>query len=148
MNNSTLTCYLSKTHHFGSYSCKNLWKSRPSYSTRARVDYLFIVKKNSAKNLIFASILNLRSSNSTSIHQFYYSASTRLSLQSFGICLDDESRVPTPLRQYLFCRYNNFSQRYKIYYNSNKEILLKNLIKKKTPTTNHLLCTKIPRPIR
>ena len=33
-NNSTLSRYLSKTRSFGNYLCMNLWKSRPSYSTR------------------------------------------------------------------------------------------------------------------
>ena len=42
-----------------------------------------------------------RSSNLTSILQFSNSASTRLRLQSFDICLDDEPRVGTPLRRYL-----------------------------------------------
>ena len=50
---------------------------------------------------IFDSIFDLRSSNSTSIHQFQDSALTRLRLQSFSIRLDIESRVGTPLRPYL-----------------------------------------------
>ena len=40
-------------------------------------------------------------SNSTSIHQFYYSALTWLRSPTFSIRLDDESQVGTPLRQYL-----------------------------------------------
>ena len=40
-NNSTLLPYLSKTRSFGNYLCMNLWKSRPSYSTRVRVEYLY-----------------------------------------------------------------------------------------------------------
>ena len=49
-------------------------------------------------NLIFDS----RSSNLTSIQQFYDSALTRLRLQSFSICLDNKSWVRTMLRQNLF----------------------------------------------
>ena len=86
----------------------NLWKSRPSYSTRVRVEYLYfrrILLKNSANNSIFAwvfdSILDSRSSNSTLIFQFCDLASTRPRLQSFDICRDDEPRVRTPLRWYL-----------------------------------------------
>ena len=55
------------------------------------------LSKNSANYSIFAS----RSSNSPSIHQFYYSASTRLRSQTFSIRLEDESGVGTPLRQNL-----------------------------------------------
>ena len=62
---------------------------------------LTFILKNSANNSIFASILESRSSNSTSILQFSDSASTRLRLQSFDICLDNEPRVGTPLRRYL-----------------------------------------------
>ena len=40
-NNSTSPRYLPKTHCFGNYMCMNLWKSRPSYLTRARVEYLY-----------------------------------------------------------------------------------------------------------
>ena len=50
---------------------------------------------------VFDSIFNSGSSNSTSIHQFYYSASTRLRSPTFNIRLDDESRVGTPLCRYL-----------------------------------------------
>ena len=39
---------------------------------------LTFILKNSANNLIFDSIFDSRLSYSTSIHQFYYSASTRL----------------------------------------------------------------------
>ena len=60
---------------------------------------------NWVNNSIFASvvdsILDSRSSNSTSIFQFCDSASTRLRFQSFNIRLDDEPRVGTPLRRYL-----------------------------------------------
>ena len=38
---------------------------------------------------------------STLIHQFYYSASTRLRSQTFSICHDDKSQVGTPLCRYL-----------------------------------------------
>ena len=62
--------------------------------------------KNSANNSIFASILDSRSSNSTTILQFSDSASTRLRLQSFDIRLDDEPRVWTPLCQYLTLCYH------------------------------------------
>ena len=59
------------------------------------------ILKNMANYLIFAmildSIFDSRSSNSTSIHQFYDLASTWLRLQSFGIHLGDEPRVGTPL---------------------------------------------------
>ena len=73
----------------------SLFKMRP-WLTRVKTRLSY--KKNSAKNLIFDST----SSNSTSIHQFYYSASTRLRLQSFGIRLNIfESRVRTPLHQNL-----------------------------------------------
>ena len=41
--------------------------------------------------------IRLRLSNSTSIHQFYYSASTWLRSQTFSNGLDDEYRVGTPL---------------------------------------------------
>ena len=40
-NNLTLPRYSTKTRRFGNYSCMNLWKSRPSYSTRVRVKYLY-----------------------------------------------------------------------------------------------------------
>ena len=48
---------------------------------------------------IFGSIFDSRSSNSTSINQFYDSNSTWLRLQSFGIRLDEEPRVGTPMRR-------------------------------------------------
>ena len=60
------------------------------------------ILKNSANYSIFASVFDLRSSNSTLIFQFCNSASTRLRLQSFDISLGDEPRVGTPLRRYLF----------------------------------------------
>ena len=60
---------------------------------------LTFILKNSANNSVLDSIFDLGSRNSTSIHQFYDSASTRLRLQSFGIRLNDETGVGTPLRQ-------------------------------------------------
>ena len=66
------------------------------------------ILKNSANNSVFNSIFNSRSSNSTSIHQLYDSALTRLRLQSFGIRLDDEPQVGTPLRQCLPITYKYF----------------------------------------
>ena len=39
--------------------------------------------------------------DSAIIHQFYDLTSTRLRLQSFGICLDDESQVRTLIRRNL-----------------------------------------------
>ena len=66
------------------------------------------ILKNSANNSIFASVLDSRSSNSTSIHQFYYSASTRLRAQTFTIRLDDESQVGTPLRLNLLLTFLTF----------------------------------------
>ena len=73
------------------------------YSNVRLISKMTFVLKNLAKNSIFASIFDLifdsRWSNSTSIHQFYYSASNQLSLQSFGIHLDDEFWVGTPLPQ-------------------------------------------------
>ena len=59
------------------------------------------ILKSSANNLIFASVFNSRSSNSTLIFQFCDSASTRLRLQSFDIRLENEPHVGTPLRRYL-----------------------------------------------
>ena len=50
---------------------------------------------------VFDSIFDSRSSNSTTIHQIYYSASTQLRPRTLSICLDDESRVGTPLRRNL-----------------------------------------------
>ena len=56
-----------------------------------------LILKKSANNLVFNSIFDSifisRSSNPTSIHQFYYSALTQLRLQSFGICLYDKFKV-------------------------------------------------------
>ena len=46
-------------------------------------------------------IFDSRSSNSTLIHQLYYSASTWLRSQTFSIPLNNESRVGTPLCRYL-----------------------------------------------
>ena len=51
---------------------------------------------------VFDSIFDSRSSNSTTIHQIYYSASTWLRSRTFSICLDVESWVRTPLCQNLF----------------------------------------------
>ena len=57
---------------------------------------------DSSQNSTF--ILKNSTYNSTSIHQLYYSASTRLRSQTFSIRLDDESRVGTLLRQNLLAR--------------------------------------------
>ena len=46
-NNLTQLCYSSKTRRFRNYLCMNQWKSRPSYSTRVRVEYLTFMLKNS-----------------------------------------------------------------------------------------------------
>ena len=51
---------------------------------------------------VFDSIFDSRSSNSTTIHQIYYSASTWPRSRTFSICLDVESWVRTPLCQNLF----------------------------------------------
>ena len=111
----------------------NLWKTTPKYSTRPRVEYRYfgqlwrlLVESSQSihvfdhlwvNNWVFDSILDSifgsRSSNLTSIHQFYDLASTRLRLQSFGICLHDEPWVWTPLCQYLlycFCLYFKWKQ--------------------------------------
>ena len=53
------------------------------------------------KTVFQYSIFDLGSSNSTWIHQFYYSTSTQLSTPTVSIRLYNESRVGTPLRQYL-----------------------------------------------
>ena len=50
---------------------------------------------------VFDSIFDSGSSNSTSIHQFYYLASTQLRSPTFSICLYDESRGGTPVCRYL-----------------------------------------------
>ena len=57
---------------------------------------------------MFDSIFDSGSSNSTSIHLFYYLASTQLISPTFSICLNNESRVGTPLRQCLLIYYLNF----------------------------------------
>ena len=78
-----------KTRRFEKYLCTNLWKRTPSYSTRPRVKYQYVrqilwifVESSRAKlfvfSTIYASIFDSRSNNSTSIHQFYYSALTQL----------------------------------------------------------------------
>ena len=41
-NNSTPHRYSSKTRRLGNYSCMNLWKSRPSYSTWVQVKCLYL----------------------------------------------------------------------------------------------------------
>ena len=46
-NNLTPLCYSSKTRRFRNYSCMNQWKSRPSYSTWVRVEYITFILKNS-----------------------------------------------------------------------------------------------------
>ena len=84
-NNSTPLRYSSKTLHFGNYLCMNLWKSRPSYSTRVQVEYLYF--RQICWILIFNSIFHSGPSNSTMIHQFYYSASTQLRSLTFSIRL-------------------------------------------------------------
>ena len=40
-NNSTSHRYSTKTRRFRKFSCMNLWKSSPSYSTRVQVEYLY-----------------------------------------------------------------------------------------------------------
>ena len=50
---------------------------------------------------VVESIFDSRSSNSTTFHQIYSSALTRLRSQTFSICIDDESWVGTPLRRNL-----------------------------------------------
>ena len=57
---------------------------------------------------MFDSIFDSGSSNSTSIHLFYYLASTQLKSPTFSIRLNDESRVGTPLRLCLVIYYLNF----------------------------------------
>ena len=61
--NSTSPRYSTKTRSFGNYSCVNLWKSRPSYSTRVRVQYLYfrriwriLVESSQAKLFVFSTI--------------------------------------------------------------------------------------------
>ena len=41
VNNSTSHHYSKKTCRFGKYSCMNLWKRTPSYSTQPRVEYQY-----------------------------------------------------------------------------------------------------------
>ena len=99
---------IQKTRQFGKYLCMNLWKRTPSYLTRPKVKYQYFrwmirifVESSLAKLFMFLTIygswsnkniytkkkldirwiFDSRSSNSPLIHQFYYSASTRLSLQ-------------------------------------------------------------------
>ena len=50
---------------------------------------------------IFNSVFDFRLSNSTMIHQIYYSASIQLRSRTFSIHLDNESLVGTPLRRNL-----------------------------------------------
>ena len=119
--NLTPLGYSSKTRRFGNYSCMNLWKSRPSFRLKSESNTCILddmantswVKSNWGIRVfdhifdlifdsVFDSIFNSRSSNLTSIHQFYYLASTRLRSPTFSIRLDDKSRVGTPLRQYLY----------------------------------------------
>ena len=84
-------------------------------------------------NSVIDSIFDSGSSNSTPIHQFYYSASTRLRSPTFSIRLDDKSRVGTPLCLYLLFRYeiNTFKTRdikqYNFSNNNCKPISLHNL---------------------
>ena len=117
-NNSTPLRYLSKTRQFGNYSSMNPWKSRPSYLTLVRVKYLYftriwriLVESRGTKLFffqpIFDSVFDSGLSNSTLIHQFYYSASTRLRSPTFRIRLDNESRVVTPLCRYLLLSLSN-----------------------------------------
>ena len=101
-----------KTRRFRKYSCMSLWKSsiyvhfrllRFGLSSLKSVTSSYLLS-DSSKNSTFIlknSVLDSRSSNSTSIFQFCDSASTRLRLQSFDIRLDDEPRVGTPLHRYL-----------------------------------------------
>ena len=43
-NNSTLLCYSKNNCRFMNYLCMNLSKSTPSYSTRVRVEYLYLTQ--------------------------------------------------------------------------------------------------------
>ena len=72
---------------------------RPSKAFFGHHDYARIIRLNPKSNTSILDKYYSRWSNSTStsIHQFYDSALTRLRLQSFGICLDDEPQVRTPL---------------------------------------------------
>ena len=54
--------------------------------------------------------IRLGSSNSTSIRQFYYLASTWLRSPTFSIRLDDESPVRTPLRRYLHRTFQSWTK--------------------------------------
>ena len=65
-NNLTPLCYLSKTRCFGNFLCKNLWKSRLSYSTQARVEYLYLrwiwgmqVESSRTEVFLFSTIYGL-----------------------------------------------------------------------------------------
>ena len=83
--------------------------------TRGRVDYLYFrrisrivveLSRIGPRDWCFLdSVLDSGLNNSTPIHHFYYSESTRLRTQSFSIRLDGECQVGTPVRRYLqFCK--------------------------------------------
>ena len=91
-----------------------LWIKTPSYSPWPRVEYLYFgrlwrllvklsqIKPNYSCFQPFMGHSQIITWYSTSILQFSDSAPTRLRLQSFIICLDDEPRVGTPLRRFWF----------------------------------------------
>ena len=67
----------------------NRVKTQLLYLKTRLIYFIFVLIFDS----VFDSIFDSGSSNSTSIHQFYYSASTRLRSSTFTIRLDDESWV-------------------------------------------------------
>ena len=125
-NNLTWYCYLSKTRWFRKYLCMNLWKTTSKYSTWPWVEYRYfglfwrlLVKASqsiihrsypklaygSFKTWLITGYLTRYSTWYLAWDQVTWTRSinfmTRLRLQSFGIPLDNEPRVKTPLRQYL-----------------------------------------------
>ena len=92
VNNSTPPCYLKKYLIFGHY----LWSNSRSNSAP-----IFDSTSSWISNSVLDLIFDLRSSNSTTIHQIYYSALTQLRSRTVSIRLDNESRVRTPLCQNL-----------------------------------------------
>ena len=118
-NNSTSPSYSKKTQWLGNF-CVWTYEKGPRVIRLDLVEYQYFrqilqifaescrVEPNYScfwpfmgHSPIFDLIFNSRSSNSASIHQFYYLASTWLRSLTFSIRLDDESRVGTPLRRYL-----------------------------------------------
>ena len=82
---------------FLSFWMENHWKT------------LKINKKGWTRDIWLNIQLSIRlgSSNSTLIHQFYYSALTWLRSPTFSIRLNNESPVGTPLRRYLLSVIND-----------------------------------------